>query len=458
MQPTPVLIYEKNMNTYIQEKYFVNRLRSGIACATAALAVAMLTCVSIPAAAADPSDPVALAEAALDAWRMEEVNALLASLPNTVEGDYVRGIAANRSNDIAASTRALQRALPGLESKHSAKAVEALLTLSDDYQKTMSYAEQAKTLRLAIGRYADQMKPDVLTGARTVLELATALSNSPPQTVSFAGESELPIRRNPLGTLDVEAIANGVSATWMLDSGANYSVVSASFAKRLHLDIIGKISGIGSVTGIKVDGQLAIVKDLALGSATLHNVVVLVLSDEHLHIKLSKVEYQISAVLGYPVFQGLGRISFIGEKSILIGAKSIAATDGVQLLMDSLTPIAMLASDGLTMPFILDTGATATDLSYTYWVKAADRVSSWPRSQRQSAGLGGTKTFEKVVLPEWEVVVGKDKVVLKDIEVETQRKPEEGDQPMYGRLGQDLWKNAAGFTIDFRSMRFRIEK
>jgi hypothetical protein len=29
---------------------------------------------------------------------------------------------------------------------------------------------------------------------------------------------------------------------------------------------------------------------------------------------------------------------------------------------------------------------------------------------------------------------------------------------MFGTLGQDLWANAAGFTLDFRSMRFRIDR
>jgi hypothetical protein len=63
-----------------------------------------------------------------------------------------------------------------------------------------------------------------------------------------------------------------------------------------------------------------------------------------------------------------------------------------------------------------------------------------------------------VVQPELKARVGDDEVVLHDVEVNTERKPGEEKQPMYGRLGQDLWKNAAGFTIDFRSMRFRIDQ
>jgi predicted aspartyl protease len=253
------------------------------------------------------------------------------------------------------------------------------------------------TLRETIARYAGQMKPEVLASTKTGLALASALSSSQPQSASIPGESALPIRRNPLGTLNVDAVANGVHAAWMLDSGANYSIVSESFAKRLKLDIAGKVPGIGSATGITVDGQVAIVKEIRLGSAVLHNVAVLVVSDEQMRYKVAKgEEYQINGALGYPVFQALGRVSFIGEKSILIGAKSIPVTDGTQLYMDGLTPIIFLGVEGASLPFILDTGASSTSLSHTYWVKMAERASSWTRVQRKLSGLGGAQRLLKL--------------------------------------------------------------
>jgi predicted aspartyl protease len=438
-------------------EWLVDHFRPAIGATITGLTFATLACFSASAAGPNDNMPVTQVTAALDAWRMDEVNSLLGSLPNTAGGDYVRGTVSNRTNDIDASTQTLRRALPGLDSSDTEKAIDARFTLSDNYQKTFAYAEQAKMLREAIERYADQIKPDVLASAKTTLALASALSNSPPQTVSFSGESQLPIRRNPLGTLNVDAVANGVSAAWMLDSGANYSIVSQSFAKRLQLTVAGKVPGIGSSTGITVDGEVAIVKEIRLGNATLRNVVVLVVSDEQMHIKLPKGEYQIDGALGYPVFQALGRVSFIGDQSISIGAKSLALTDGTQLYMDGLTPVLILGVEGTPMPFILDTGASSTSLSHTYWMKMAERAAGWQRAQRQSSGLGGAKTFDQVLQPEWKARIGADEVVLKDVEVDTQKKLDADNQPMYGRLGQDLWKNAAGFTIDFRSMRFRLD-
>lgn len=446
------------MNVHTTRERLIGRFRPAIGSTISGLMLVTLACASASAAGQNERVPVAQATAALEAWRMDEVNALLGSLPDTAEGEYVRGIALNRTNDVAASIQALRRALPGLDVADSKKALEARFTLSDNYRKTSSYAEEARILRETIERDAGQMKPDVLASTKTELALANALSNAPAQTVSFSGESQLPIRRNPVGTLNVDAVANGVSAAWMLDSGANYSILTQSFAKRLKLDIAGKVPGIGSSTGITVDGEVAVVKEIRLGKAILRNVIVLVVSDEQMHVKLPKGEYQIDGALGYPVFQALGRVSFIGDKSISIGAKSPMVKDGTQMYMDELTPVLILGVEETPMPFILDTGASSTSLSHTYWMKMAEHAASWKRAQRQSSGLGGAKTFDKTLQPEWKARVGAVEVVLKDVEVDTEQNVGEDKQPMYGRLGQDLWKTAAGFTIDFRSMRFRIDQ
>ncbi|KRG76445.1 hypothetical protein ABB28_03115 [Stenotrophomonas chelatiphaga] len=418
----------------------------------------MLAYAGFPGAMASQTDPVTHTGAALDAWRMDEAIAMLPTLPGTAEGDYVRGLVANRLNDVDASTRALLHALPELERRHSPRAADALLTLSDDYQKSSLYADQAKALREVLQHHAKDIDPDAVRGVRDVLALASALSGSPPQSISFAGPSRLPIRRNPLGTLDVEAVANGIGGSWMLDSGANYSVVSESFAKRLGLSVKDGTGGIASSTGVTVQSKVAIIKEIHLGSATLRNVAVLVVSDALLHIRLPAKEHQISAALGFPVFQALGRIRFHGDKAISIGPASGPLEGGTQIYMDGLTPTVMVSTEGEMVPLVLDTGASATGLSSAYWIKVKDRAGAWPRSQQLSAGMGGARSFDTVNQPEWKFVLGKQEITLKNVRIQTTSRPGPGGPPMFGTLGQDAWSDAAGFTLDFRSMRFRIDR
>ncbi|QDE37733.1 hypothetical protein FIV34_00240 [Luteibacter pinisoli] len=419
--------------------------------------MAVLACAGMSGAMAGQADPVAQTEAALDAWRMDDVRALLPTLPDNAEGNYVRGLVANRMNDIEASTRFLQLALPELERTHSPRAANALLTLSDDFQKTSSYADQAKALREALEHHAKDLGSDAVRGVTDVLALASALSDSPAQTITFSGPSRLPIRRNPLGTLDVDAVANGIEGSWMLDSGANYPVVSETFAKRLGLSVKGAIGGIGSSTGVTVQSKVAIVREIRLGTATLRNVAVLVVSDELLHIKLPTKEHQISAALGFPVFQALGQITFHGDKAISIGAASGPMEGGVQIYMDGLTPTVMASTAGETVPLVLDTGASATSLSSAYWMTVKDRAGAWPRSRQASGGMGGAQSFDTVTQPELKLVLGKDDVTLRNVRIETASRSGPGGPPMFGTLGQDAWAGAAGFTLDFRYMRFRVD-
>ncbi len=403
-------------------------------------------------------DSVAKSEAALDGWRMDEVTALLTTLPDTAEGLYVRGLASNRMNDVAASRRALEVALPKLESKHSPLAAKALLTLADDYQKTSSYRDQAEALRAVVAHHGDELSPDIVKGVKDVLTLASALQDVPPQTIRFSGHSQLPIRRNPLGTLDVDAVANGVSGSWMLDSGANYSVVSESFAARLGLQIKGAIGNIASSTGATVQSKVAVIKEIQLGSATLRNVAVLVVSDQLLHIKLPNKDHQISAAFGFPVFQALGRVRFVGDKAVAIGPAESTMKGGAQIYMDNLSPTIMVATEAGLVPLALDTGASATSLSSLYWEKVKDHAGTWPRGQHLSAGMGGAQSFDTVTQPVWKFVLGEQQMTLYNVRIQTVNRPGPGGPPMYGSLGQDAWANATGFTLDFSSMRFRIDR
>lgn len=185
---------------------------------------------------------------------------------------------------------------------------------------------------------------------------------------------------------------------------------------------------------------------------------VLVVRDDLLHMKLPNKEHQISAAFGFPVFQALGQIHFHADKAISIGPPSGSMEGGVHIYMDGLTPVVMANTEGESVPLSLDTGSSTTSLSSAYWVKVKDRADAWPRSRQPSAGLGGARSLDTVIQPEWKFALGKDEITLKDVRIETESRPGPGGPPMFGTLGQDLWANAAGFTLDFRAMRFRIDR
>ena len=64
------------------------------------------------------------------------------------------------------------------------------------------------------------------------------------------------------------------------------------------------------LTGIENPMKIAILQELRMGGATIENVVLLIFDDANLKIDLGKESYQINGIVGYPVFQAFGTITF----------------------------------------------------------------------------------------------------------------------------------------------------
>ena len=63
--------------------------------------------------------------------------------------------------------------------------------------------------------------------------VAHVLSGAPVQTIRMHGLTRLKTERNPIGSLVTELSVNNVKERWLLDTGANFSVVSKTFAAKL---------------------------------------------------------------------------------------------------------------------------------------------------------------------------------------------------------------------------------
>src|SRR5262249_52968348 len=151
------------------------------------------------------------------------------------------------------------------------------------------------------------------------------------------------------------------------DTGANFSTVSASFAKRLGLQVSKEAAQTQGITGAENPLHTAIVPELKIGGATVRNVVVLVLDDTNLNVATGKTtRYQIHAILGYPVFRALQRITFTKDGHFLAGPDSPSGTGGARLYMKELTPLLACKLHGRTALFSFDTGASQTIFSNRY--------------------------------------------------------------------------------------------
>ncbi|MGB9106077.1 MAG: retropepsin-like aspartic protease [Terriglobales bacterium] len=254
-------------------------------------------------------------------FQFSDLAASLRDMSPSPERDYFAGVLANREGHVPESIVLLEKVVPQIRSSNPARAAVALQTLADDYVKLFAYDKAIAAYADLLRNFAAQLDRAERQSTKNDYGAARLLQGAPPQTVAFAGAIDLPMHRNAvLGTLDADLTVNGATASWILDTGANFSTVSASFARRLGLQLSKGEAQTQGVTGAENKLHIAILPELKLGGATVRNIVLLVLEDSSLNVPTgAKTRYQIDAVLGYPVLQALQRITFTSDGHFLAG-------------------------------------------------------------------------------------------------------------------------------------------
>jgi hypothetical protein len=127
------------------------------------------------------------------------------------------------------------------------------------------------------------------------------------------------------------------------------------------------------------------------------------------------------------------------------------------LCFDDLSLIVEASFEQHELPFVLDTGATTTDL----WPKFA-RVAgnlirkSGTRESHTVTGMGGSRKFDATSIPKVILRLGGRSVTLQPAHVlETQQKAQ--TRWFYGNLGIDLLGQAQDVAIDFRTMTLELD-
>jgi hypothetical protein len=378
------------------------------------------------------------------------------AMPRSLDRDYFGGVLANRAGRVAESIELLTKVLSHLESSEPARAAVALHSLADDYVKSYRYNDAIQAYEELLHKFASQMDKVERQGAKDDYHTVLLLRNAPPETVSFEGRIDLPTHRNPvLDTIEANLTVNGVEQSWILDTGANFSTVSASFAARLGVQLSHDVAQTQGSTGAENKLRVALLPEMKLGGAIIRHVVLLVLDDDSLNVPSGRTtRYQINAVLGYPVLHALKRITFTQDGHFLAGPDSPAGLDGARLYMDQLTPLLECEVENRLVLFSFDTGANQSVLSVRYYRDFPSAFKGLKKKPYAMGGAGGLKRMKAHYLPEWQLGVGPAHPVLHKVPVV----PVMGTDMdrLYGNLGRDLVDSYRSFTIDFESMRLLL--
>jgi predicted aspartyl protease len=285
--------------------------------------------------------------------------------------------------------------------------------------------------------------------------LARILSGTPPQRISWHGPVKLKTSRNPIGSSVAELVVNGERGPWLLDTGANQSLVTRTFAQRLGVVPLKGVAPAGSgLTGLQSSVRAAVLPTMQVGGATLTNVVVAVIDDENLRIGSGPSAYQIDAILGYPVLKALGVVTFTRDEFLAVESAE-ANGRGVRMYMRGLDPAIECDVEGRPLLFTLDTGASNTDLSVRYYELFRQQAASWKTHSVERAGAGGSIQQNVYIQPRLVMRVGTSTVALKDVSILPVRM-KAGVDILFGNLGQDFFDSFESFSLNFSTMTFSV--
>jgi predicted aspartyl protease len=389
-------------------------------------------------------------------FALPQLESRLKTMSAGPERDYFTGVLANRAGRIEESIRLLESVLPEMRKTNPARAAVALEALANDYLKVFRYADAARAYDDLLTNFSGQLGKTKLQETQDDAGVAHVLSGAPIETIKMHGQTRLKTDRNPIGSLVTELKVNGVRERWLLDTGANFSVVSKSFAEKLGLKPLpGMAQTMSGLTGIENPMKIAILQELRMGGATIQNVVLLIFDDANLKINLGKESYQINGIVGYPVFQAFGTITFERDGWFEGGETAKRNDAGTTMYMKLLAPVIECRVEGNELPFTLDTGASGTNLSLRYFDLFKGEIKSWKKGENVTGGSGGQVKRTIYLQPEVRLQVGTRTAALKNASIFHEAMGTDLDE-LYGNLGQDFIAGFQSFTLDFTKMQFSV--
>ena len=245
-----------------------------------------------------------------------EVERVLSSASELSPRDrsFFEGVMANRRNRTDQSIRLLKPLIPALTLQDKERAVVALRTLADDYEKSFRYADAADTYSQLDRQFGADMSATERQRAKRGAVRWNLLRGMRPQTAIVDEPFRVQTTRDPMGLPEVTVSIKQRRVSVILDTGANLCTISRSAARRLGLKLSTAQATSRGSSGALMPVRTTVVSEMRLGRARLPHVAFMVLDDKDL--AFPDLKYRVPGSLGFPVLLALGNVALLSNSSI----------------------------------------------------------------------------------------------------------------------------------------------
>lgn len=384
-----------------------------------------------------------------------ELRDALADVKNnkTPEILFYRGVIANKFNEAAESIEFLEKFLKRKPADQK-KIVEAYQLLADNYTKTYEYGKAAAAYQTLLEKFKSELSAEEAKSFANVRGLWYALRIAAPQKVSVKQDTVIQGSRDKAKLLNIPVASGAQKMDFVFDTGANLSTMTVSTAEKLGLKIIEADVSVGSSTDIDVKSKLAVAPEIRIGDAIIKNAVFLVMEDKSLYFP--QIDYQIDAIIGFPIIKSLGRITLTRDDKIMISAKRNSKKPAPNMLLEGLYPLVAGVYKGKRMIFVFDTGATDSTLYAPFYRAETEDIKKRSEPQKvKFGGAGGNREVSAHKLKDLHLEIGGKTAKFPEIMVAAEIFNNQSNF-FYGNLGQTLIKQFERMTLDFDAMELKF--
>lgn len=355
-----------------------------------------------------------------------------------------RGAVASAFNDSGEAEKELKRVIAAVPASEQAAEARGLLIYV--YQRSGRYRQALSQIETLLAAEPGNAS---LKNAQSFFR---GLSRYPEQAVSARRPS--PIRYSIKdGNLFVPLLMNGESARYIVDTGANFSTVGESEARRLHMRIDENSAKGTDATGGALGLRTAVADRLTVGGFQFRHAVFLVARDDQQPFVDLPVGER--GVIGLPILLALENLRWSADGTFEAGFHSADRNaPAPNICFDGADIVTEAGFQGARLNLQLDTGATGTLLYPKFSEEFTTLVNaSGKRESKRVRGVGNTVEIESAVLPETILRIGGLDVALRPAYALLKQV---GSPWYHGRLGLDLLRQARVVTIDLHTMTLQL--
>ena len=229
----------------------------------------------------------------------------------------------------------------------------------------------------------------------------------------------------------------------IFDTGAGMTFMSADFAKKIGVRVLGDSMTIIGESAVK--GHAGVLDSMSIGGIMVRNVPVTINSDTTLN-RVADIDF----VLGLDVMMLFDEVRiFPHDGRIVVPARSTACpSTGSNMYVGNRQLNIKGVSGGKNYIFFFDTGNGNATLSYSFYKANKPEIDAKAEKiRRLSGGVGGVSEKDMLLLPSWKLRFGGHDVVFKDMSVQQEDSRIESGS---GNIGMALVNQFSKVTVNFK--------